>query len=72
VSPEAERDRALPPTERIVFTIGHSNHPLEVFVDLLKKHEIDVVVDVRSRPRSKYTPHFVGQSPKAMRCYRSF
>ena len=36
----------------------YKRQPLEVFVDLLKKHEIHVVADVRSQPRSKYTPHF--------------
>ena len=41
-----------------VFTIGHSNHPLEKFLELLKAHEIAVLVDVRSIPSSRYTPHF--------------
>ncbi len=44
--------------ERQLFTIGHSNHPLEVFLDLLRRHGIQVLVDVRSQPYSKYTPHF--------------
>ena len=56
--PEGACDRAVPPSGRRIFTIGHSNHPLEIFVDLLKKHRIDVVVDVRSQPHSRYTPHF--------------
>lgn len=44
--------------EHCVFTIGHSNHTFEAFVDLLKEQEIGVLVDVRSQPYSKYTPHF--------------
>ena len=40
------------------FTIGHSNHPIGVFIALLKTHRIEVVVDSRSYPRSKYAPHF--------------
>ena len=36
------------------FTIGHSNHPIENFIDLLRSNEIDSVVDVRSTPYSKY------------------
>jgi len=42
----------------IIFTIGHSNHTMEVFLELLGKHNIDVVVDVRSSPYSKYSPCF--------------
>ncbi len=41
-----------------VFTIGHSNHAEEVFFDLLAAHNISLLVDVRSSPYSKYTPHF--------------
>ncbi len=47
-----------PPNKRRVFTIGHSNHDEQTFVDLLKQHGIDVVADVRSQPYSKYTTHF--------------
>jgi uncharacterized protein (DUF488 family) len=45
-------------TERSIYTIGHSNHSPEGFVELLKKYQIDVLVDVRSRPHSKRVPHF--------------
>ena len=41
-----------------VLTIGHSNHESDVFVALLRKHGVDVVVDVRSAPYSRYLPHF--------------
>jgi uncharacterized protein (DUF488 family) len=40
-----------------LFTIGHSNHPADTFVALLKKHKIDTLVDVRSAPRSRW-PQF--------------
>ncbi len=42
----------------ILYTIGHSNHTEEHFVELLKQHAIEVLADVRSQPFSKYTPHF--------------
>ncbi|MGH7948196.1 MAG: DUF488 family protein, partial [Candidatus Binataceae bacterium] len=42
----------------IVFTIGHSNHPLERFLELLAMHEIAVLADVRSFPGSRKWPHF--------------
>jgi uncharacterized protein (DUF488 family) len=36
-----------------VWTIGHSNRPIETFLELLKEHNIEVLVDVRSFPTSK-------------------
>lgn len=42
----------------IVLTIGHSNHPLDVFVKLLRKHEVTAVADVRSAPYSRHNPQF--------------
>jgi uncharacterized protein (DUF488 family) len=41
-----------------VFTIGHSNHPIERFIALLKQHSMKVLVDVRSRPASRFAPQF--------------
>jgi uncharacterized protein (DUF488 family) len=43
---------------RTVFTIGHSSHPAERFADLLQQHRIEVLVDTRSSPYSKYSPQF--------------
>jgi uncharacterized protein (DUF488 family) len=48
-----------------IFTIGHSNHPLDSFLGLLKAHRIEVLVNVRSHPYSKYAPHFDHQMLKA-------
>ncbi|HET7076921.1 MAG TPA: DUF488 domain-containing protein [Chloroflexia bacterium] len=41
-----------------ILTIGHSNQSLEEFLRLLRLHQVDVLVDVRSHPFSKYTVHF--------------
>ena len=41
-----------------VYTIGHSSHAAEVFSDLLVQHGIQVLVDVRSAPYSRYAPQF--------------
>jgi uncharacterized protein (DUF488 family) len=41
-----------------LFSIGHSNHPIECFLDLLGRHRIEVLADVRSRPYSRFVPHF--------------
>ncbi len=45
-------------TNSTIFTLGHSNHPLEAFLDLLQQHRIEMVVDVRSSPYSRYASHF--------------
>jgi len=39
-------------------TIGHSNHPIERFVDLLKAARVECLVDVRSTPWSRRFPQF--------------
>lgn len=44
-----------------VFTIGHSNHPVEVFLGLLARHGIEAVADVRSQPYSRRFPQFSRQ-----------
>lgn len=41
-----------------VLTIGHSNHPIEKFVELLEAHSVTLVADVRSAPHSKFTPQY--------------
>ncbi len=39
-----------------VYTIGHSNHETEAFVELLRQHGIELLIDVRSSPYSRYVP----------------
>lgn len=41
-----------------IATIGHSNQSLEEFLDLLKEHGIERVMDVRKLPGSNKYPHF--------------
>jgi uncharacterized protein (DUF488 family) len=41
-----------------VLTVGHSNHPLPVFLGLLAAHRVDTLVDVRSTPWSRRFPQF--------------
>jgi uncharacterized protein (DUF488 family) len=45
-------------TLNTIYTIGHSRHPLERFVELLRQHQIEVLVDVRSVPYSKHAPQY--------------
>lgn len=50
--------RERPPERSAMLTVGHSNHPIGAFLELLRRHGVEVVVDVRSRPTSAYAPHF--------------
>ena len=43
---------------RTIFTIGHSNRPLEEFLELLSENEIELLADVRTVPRSRHNPQF--------------
>ena len=43
---------------RVIYTVGHSTRSLEGLVKLLKKHGIDLVVDVRRFPTSSKYPDF--------------
>ena len=42
----------------MIYTIGHSNHPIEHFVRLLQQHGIQALADVRSNPYSRFNPQF--------------
>jgi uncharacterized protein (DUF488 family) len=42
----------------ILFTVGHSAHPISHFIHLLEIHDIKIVVDVRSTPYSRFHPQY--------------
>jgi uncharacterized protein (DUF488 family) len=44
--------------QKTVFTIGHSTHGQERFIDLLVQHGITALCDVRSKPYSRVNPQF--------------
>ena len=46
------------PSERMVFTIGHSTHPIAEFVEILKAYDVDTVADIRTVPRSRHNPQY--------------
>jgi uncharacterized protein (DUF488 family) len=50
------------PPEDDIFTVGHSTHELERFVELLRPFSITLVVDVRQYPRSRRVPQFNSDS----------
>jgi uncharacterized protein (DUF488 family) len=42
----------------MIYTIGHSTHPEEEFISLLKHYKIQTLVDVRTIPKSRWNPQF--------------
>jgi len=42
----------------LIYTIGHSTHPLDVFIAMLLANEITHLLDVRTIPRSRRNPQF--------------
>ena len=42
----------------VVFTVGHSTHPIDRFLSLLGQHAITAIGDVRSTPFSRFNPQF--------------
>lgn len=41
-----------------LYTIGHSNHAVEAFLQLLQQHQIACLADVRTAPYSRYNKQF--------------
>lgn len=41
-----------------IYTLGHSNYPFDKFIEILKKYNINCVVDTRSIPYSKYNTQY--------------
>ncbi len=44
--------------EKCIYTIGHSTHPIDEFIHILKAHGVELVVDVRTIPKSRANPQF--------------
>ena len=42
----------------VILTIGHSTHPIEEFLALLRAHGIEQLIDIRTIPKSRRNPHF--------------
>ncbi len=43
---------------KTIFTIGHSTHSIEDFIDTLRAYDIQLLVDVRTIPKSRHNPQF--------------
>jgi uncharacterized protein (DUF488 family) len=42
----------------IIYTIGHSTHPIDYFLSLLQEYSVNCLVDVRSMAASAYNPQY--------------
>src|ERR1019366_4386569 len=41
-----------------IFTVGHSTRPIDEFMELLRAHGVEGIVDIRSIPRSRHNAQF--------------
>ena len=48
----------MPAAMPVLLTIGHSNHAVEGLIALLQQHSVQVLVDVRSQPYSRFAHQF--------------
>jgi uncharacterized protein (DUF488 family) len=62
ITDEFSRDH---PMNNTLYTIGHSNHDIAVFLNLLQMHNISALGDVRSQPYSHYVPQYSYETLKA-------
>jgi len=46
------------PQPKQCFTIGYGNSPIDRFITFLQNVSIDIIIDVRSSPYSRFNPHF--------------
>jgi uncharacterized protein (DUF488 family) len=46
----------------VILTIGHSVHPIETFLEMLKAHKVAQLADVRTIPKSRRHPHFSSEA----------
>jgi uncharacterized protein (DUF488 family) len=54
ITKRARRSKKTP----TIFTIGHSTRPIAEFLTLLQEVGVDLLIDVRSIPRSRTNPQF--------------
>lgn len=45
-------------TSTTIYTLGHSTHPIDEFIGMLRVYAIERLVDVRTVPRSRHNPQF--------------
>lgn len=53
MTPPRRADKSL-----LVYTVGHSTRDLSEFIELLKRHEVKQLADIRTIPRSGHNPQY--------------
>ena len=54
-----------------IYTVGHSTRTIEGFVDLLRCGPVELLVDIRSTPRSRTNPQYnLDTLPEALAAYQ--
>jgi uncharacterized protein (DUF488 family) len=48
----------ITPSAPVILTIGHSNRPIDEFLELLRAHSVERLFDIRTIPRSRHNPQF--------------
>lgn len=51
---------------RVLYTIGHSQHNLAYFIQMLQKYDINFVMDVRSTPYSQFAKDYNRENIKSV------
>jgi len=46
------------PRQSTIWTLGHSTRPIDEFIGLLRAYQINLLIDVRTVPRSRHNPQF--------------
>ncbi len=47
-----------PRSHPTIFTIGHSTRPIDEFLKLLELNRVEILLDIRTVPRSRHNPQF--------------
>lgn len=48
--------------EKTLLSIGHSQHQVDYFINLLKSHDVNYILDVRSTPYSQFAASYNRES----------
>src|SRR5699024_9207062 len=44
------------------YTVGHSTHPIDDFISMVRAHGVERIADIRSIPRSRHNPQFAAEN----------
>ena len=58
----AKREQPRVASQLTILTVGHSTRSIDEFLEILRAHGVDRLVDVRTIPKSRRVPHFNSES----------